>query len=273
MAMELFFELVLTLVVSFFCSFILAKLISLANDHDFENKTTHYHNFQPECKDYWETGKKFGFVSEIVGVEEFEELKLAQQQELSSESFGSFNFVEDNTKSHDELIREIEIVDLTEEGCEENSIDKSEIDMGLINEELGIYKDEMNCEIDGIKEGLLDDEEDDWEGIERSELEKRFGAAVAYVGSIDNANKLSSTLSNGLKLQLYGLHQVAIEGPCHLPQPMPLKFSARSKWNAWQQLGNMSPEMAMEQYINLVSTSIPEWMKDAFGDQVRKLHA
>lgn len=29
--------------------------------------------------------------------------------------------------------------------------------------------------------------------------------------------------------------------------------------NAWQSLGNMNPEVAMEQYVTLLSGSIPEW--------------
>ncbi|EXB28747.1 hypothetical protein L484_009433 [Morus notabilis] len=37
--------------------------------------------------------------------------------------------------------------------------------------------------------------------------------------------------------------------------------------NAWQQLGEMTPEMAMEQYIWLLSEKIPGWMRDRFrGD-------
>lgn len=114
---------------------------------------------------------------------------------------------------------------------------------------------------------LIELEDDwEWEGIERTELEKVFGAAVAFVGSVDNADRVSSLGSN-LKMQLYGLHKIATQGPCHEPQPMALKLSARAKWNAWQQLGNMSPEMAMELYISLLSGSIPGWMQDDFvGD-------
>lgn len=30
--------------------------------------------------------------------------------------------------------------------------------------------------------------------------------------------------------------------------------------HAWQRLGNMSPETAMEEYISLLTDSIPGWM-------------
>ncbi|XP_050205043.1 acyl-CoA-binding domain-containing protein 1-like isoform X2 [Mercurialis annua] len=115
-----------------------------------------------------------------------------------------------------------------------------------------------NSEIDHEEEDDEDDD-DDWEGIERSELERVFGAAVGYVGSISNAGDRKLSLGRDLKLQLYGLHKIATEGPCLVPQPNPLKVSARAKWNAWQQLGDISPEVAMEQYINLLWNNIPEW--------------
>ncbi|KAK3029802.1 hypothetical protein RJ639_038244 [Escallonia herrerae] len=105
-----------------------------------------------------------------------------------------------------------------------------------------------------------DAEEDDWEGIERSELEEVFATAANYVegrGKEDGDWKLGANL----ELQLYGLHKVAMEGPCYEAQPMALKVSARAKWNAWQRLGNMTPEVAMEQYIGLLSEKDPGWMK------------
>lgn len=32
--------------------------------------------------------------------------------------------------------------------------------------------------------------------------------------------------------------------------------------NAWQKLGNLSPETAMEQYIAIVSDKVPGWMEN-----------
>ncbi|KAL2505843.1 Acyl-CoA-binding domain-containing protein 3 [Abeliophyllum distichum] len=67
-------------------------------------------------------------------------------------------------------------------------------------------------------------------------------------------------------MQLYGLHKIAVEGPCHEPQPMALKVSARARWNAWQKLGSMNQEAAMEHYIRILSDSVPEWMQDFNAD-------
>ncbi|KAG6511873.1 hypothetical protein ZIOFF_029952 [Zingiber officinale] len=109
------------------------------------------------------------------------------------------------------------------------------------------------------KDGLLLDGEDDWEGIERSELEKLFGVAAEFVSSEKGGDAVSK-LSDEAQLLLYGLHKVATEGPCYEPKPMTLMVSARSKWYAWQRLGNMNPEAAMEEYIGLLNNSIPGWM-------------
>ncbi|KAI3462705.1 hypothetical protein Pfo_019368 [Paulownia fortunei] len=113
------------------------------------------------------------------------------------------------------------------------------------------------CRNRGISEDDGEGEEefiDDWEGIERTELEKIFGEAVVFVSSMSNDDQIGD-----VELQLYGLQKVALEGPCHGSQPMALKISARSKWNAWQKLGNMSREMAMEKYVDILSKAIPGW--------------
>ncbi|KAL8230953.1 hypothetical protein R6Q57_000731 [Mikania cordata] len=109
------------------------------------------------------------------------------------------------------------------------------------------------------KEGLISEEDDssdeDWEGVERSDLEKLFAMAADYGKLDDNLQSLESDT----QMQLYALHKIATEGPCHEAQPMALKVSARAKWNSWQKLGNMNPDVAMEQYIGLLSELIPGW--------------
>lgn len=116
------------------------------------------------------------------------------------------------------------------------------------------------------------DEDDDWEGIERTELERLFGAAVAFVGNKCNADRISN-IGSDAKMQLYGLHKIATVGPCHEPQPMALKVSARANWNAWKQLGNMTPENAMEQYVTILSRSIPWCIQDDIGVDIKQVSA
>ncbi|XP_047982367.1 acyl-CoA-binding domain-containing protein 3-like [Salvia hispanica] len=113
-----------------------------------------------------------------------------------------------------------------------------------------------------------DESDDDWEGVERSELERGFAEAVNYVecGGKGREEDRLARLGSDVQMQLYGLHKVALEGPCLESQPMALMVSARTKWNAWQGLGSMSRELAMEQYIQVLSENIPEWMHEHTTD-------
>ncbi|KAE8725747.1 Detected protein of unknown function [Hibiscus syriacus] len=86
---------------------------------------------------------------------------------------------------------------------------------------------------------------------------KVFGAAAKF---IEHNGDLG--MSNDFQMELYGLHKIATEGPCREPQPLAFMASSRSKWNAWQRLGNMNPEAAMEQYVTLLSDKVPGWMED-----------
>ncbi|XP_042010321.1 acyl-CoA-binding domain-containing protein 3-like isoform X2 [Salvia splendens] len=115
---------------------------------------------------------------------------------------------------------------------------------------------------------VRDESDDDWEGVERSELERGFAEAVNYVecGGKGREEDRLARLGSDVQMQLYGLHKVALEGPCLESQPMALMVSARTKWNAWQGLGSMSRELAMEQYIKVLSENIPEWMHEHTTD-------
>ncbi|XP_043710329.1 acyl-CoA-binding domain-containing protein 2-like isoform X3 [Telopea speciosissima] len=113
---------------------------------------------------------------------------------------------------------------------------------------------------------LEEDDDDDWEGVETTELDETFIAATAFVAAAA-ADRLSQKVSNDVQLQLYGLYKIATEGPCSTPQPSALKLSARAKWNAWQRLGAMPPEEAMQKYIMIVCELYPSW---AAGSTVKR---
>ncbi|KAL2644353.1 hypothetical protein R1flu_011940 [Riccia fluitans] len=98
---------------------------------------------------------------------------------------------------------------------------------------------------------------DDWEGVESSELEELFGAAATFVAT--QAVGPGLKVSNEDQLLLYGLYKCATEGPCRTAQPPAYRMSARAKWNAWQNLGDIGPEEAMNRYIALVSKMSPDW--------------
>ncbi|GMI77407.1 acyl-CoA-binding domain 3 [Hibiscus trionum] len=117
------------------------------------------------------------------------------------------------------------------------------------------------CQMKGLgdkeKDVKVENDDDDWERVEKSELDKLFRAAAEFI-----EHKGDLGMGNDVQMQLYGLHKIATEGPCRDPQPLVFMASSRSKWNAWQRLGNMNPEAAMEQYVTLLSDKVPGWMED-----------
>ncbi|XP_041021692.1 acyl-CoA-binding domain-containing protein 3-like [Juglans microcarpa x Juglans regia] len=141
------------------------------------------------------------------------------------------------------------------------------------SEEINRVEDCEVKETNEEKEVRFDSDEDDWEGIETTDLEKAFAAASTFVlesSSGDNEDPLAMAgVGTDLQMELYGLHRIATEGPCRDPQPMALKLFARAKWNAWQRLGRMSPEVAMEQYIKILSDKVPAWMEGEFAGGFR----
>lgn len=116
--------------------------------------------------------------------------------------------------------------------CEETGINRDEENV-CEGEGEGVeaFESDRSKESGGVSEGgsveEIAVEDDDWEGIERTELEKLFEAAVEIVRihDIDDPK-----FSGELKMRLSGLHKIAMEGPCREPPPMALKISARAKW-------------------------------------------
>ncbi|PON54267.1 Acyl-CoA-binding protein, ACBP [Parasponia andersonii] len=141
-------------------------------------------------------------------------------------------------------------------------------------EEVGVVGGELEGKDEANEVGLRgigdddDVEDDDWEGIERNELEKDFAAAVKFVesGAEDGGGRFAEA-GRDVQMELYGLRKVATEGPCHEAQPLAHDLAAQAKWNSWQRLGNLRPEMAMEQYITILSDKVPGWMEDHFAGE------
>ncbi|CAK7347455.1 unnamed protein product [Dovyalis caffra] len=156
----------------------------------------------------------------------------------------------------EEEVKQVNLVGSIRENREEEPIG---IELNVVEEEIGTFETDSKEKIEEVE--VNDDEDDDWEGIERSEMETIFGEAAKFVEESGDKDERLASVGTDVQMELYGLHKVATEGPCREQPPMALKVSARAKWNAWQRLGNMSPEAAMEQYIALVSDRAPGWME------------
>ncbi|XP_039129123.1 acyl-CoA-binding domain-containing protein 1-like isoform X1 [Dioscorea cayenensis subsp. rotundata] len=134
-----------------------------------------------------------------------------------------------------------------EDDIQEEADASGDGDSGVVKEDVGVSEDESD-------EG--------WEGIESTELDEAFSAATAFVAATA-ADRMAPKVSSDLQLELYGLYKIATEGPCTTPQPSAFKATARAKWNAWQKLGAMPPEEAMQKYIIIVTELYPNWAGDS----------
>ncbi|KAE8695844.1 Detected protein of unknown function [Hibiscus syriacus] len=188
---------------------------------------------------------QFEAVSKVEGFESGKEVEFVQETAKKVDDLGAEQARVDELKL-DEILLEKKIENIGEET-------EAEKETKVQSQMKGLGEEEKKVKI----ENGDDDDDDDWEGIEKSELDKVFAAAAKF---IEDYGDLGT--SNDFQMELYGLHKIATEGPCREPQPMAFMASSRSKWNAWQRLGNMNPEAAMEKYVTLLSDKVPGWMED-----------
>ncbi|KAJ0102344.1 hypothetical protein Patl1_05211 [Pistacia atlantica] len=161
-----------------------------------------------------------------------------------------------NTESNSQSKKTVVLLDENPRG--------PEADLGLRLAHDARETESMIAELGSVRNDSLpcsdydDDDDDDWEGVESTELDEMFSAATAFVAATA-ATSPAQKVSSDVQLQLYGLYKIATEGPCSTPQPSALKMTARAKWQAWQKLGAMPPEEAMQKYIDIVTELYPTW--------------
>lgn len=201
--MELFLELAFTVVLTLLLCYIISKLVSSSPNGETEKSDTKICVY--DCN--------FGVESAVRDseIEELFEIVESVEGEEEQENFAAEGFVNGIEENEGKLA--------------EQERNFGEIEVRLRNND-EIRVSRCKCEEKRENEGVVcDEEEDDWVGIERTELERLFGEALVFVGSRSNSEKVS-----GLKKKLYGLQKIATQGPCLEPQPMALKVSARAKW-------------------------------------------
>ncbi|XP_076242664.1 acyl-CoA-binding domain-containing protein 6 [Calliopsis andreniformis] len=87
-------------------------------------------------------------------------------------------------------------------------------------------------------------------------LEERFNKAATYLQT------LASKLNSNELLKFYALYKQATVGPCNIPKPNWYQMQSRQKWEAWNNLNNMSHDDAMDNYIQELSKINPSWEED-----------
>lgn len=80
-----------------------------------------------------------------------------------------------------------------------------------------------------------------------------FEKAANYLPS------LMAKLDQTQLISLYAHYKQATEGTCTTPKPGFFDYKGKQKWNAWSELGDMSKEDAMRQYIKTIKSIDPDW--------------
>lgn len=93
-----------------------------------------------------------------------------------------------------------------------------------------------------------------------TDLEETFDRAAKYLQT------LVSELDSTQLLGFYGLYKQATVGPCDVPRPTWYQVQAKHKWEAWKNLGDMSRETAMADYVHAVARINPSWEAEARAD-------
>lgn len=77
--------------------------------------------------------------------------------------------------------------------------------------------------------------------------EEKFRAAVNVIRNLPKNGSYQP--SHELMLRFYSYFKQATEGPCMAPRPAFWEVVKKMKWEAWNRLGNMSQEEAMNNYV------------------------
>lgn len=85
-------------------------------------------------------------------------------------------------------------------------------------------------------------------------LSETFNQAANHLVS------LVQNLDNKTLLELYGYYKQGQIGPCNVPKPSWYDMKAKSKWEAWNNLGNLSQDDAKTIYIDKVKKLDPNFL-------------
>lgn len=100
----------------------------------------------------------------------------------------------------------------------------------------------------------------DLEELGISDTEDDFNKAANHV------QRLATSTDNKTLLTLYGYYKQATEGPCNIPKPSWYDMKAKSKWEAWSNLGDLSQEKAKNLYVETVKNLDPHFQIEKTDD-------
>eukprot|EP01124_Arcella_intermedia_P035744 TRINITY_DN9182_c0_g1_i1.p2 TRINITY_DN9182_c0_g1~~TRINITY_DN9182_c0_g1_i1.p2 ORF type:complete len:239 (-),score=65.80 TRINITY_DN9182_c0_g1_i1:1336-2052(-) len=88
-----------------------------------------------------------------------------------------------------------------------------------------------------------------------------------FDGAIEIVRKGGFNVTQDEQLKFYAYYKQVMEGPCKTSAPSFWDFTAKAKWNAWNSLGDMSPQDAKRNYVQLLTKLVPNWNQQDYVPQ------
>ncbi|GJQ67957.1 hypothetical protein Trydic_g16714 [Trypoxylus dichotomus] len=76
--------------------------------------------------------------------------------------------------------------------------------------------------------------------------------SVVFTKAANHLPTLLSNVDNQTLATLYGYYKQATEGPCKTSKPSWFDIKGKTKWEAWNKLGDMSPTQARLAYVDII---------------------
>lgn len=95
-------------------------------------------------------------------------------------------------------------------------------------------------------------------------LEEEFSRATKFIErSHDRFEQIDL-------LKFYGFYKQATVGKCNVSKPGIFNMTGRTKWSAWNELGDLTKEEAMKGYVQHLTDLIPDWDQPSDGEKDAK---
>ncbi|CAH1099912.1 unnamed protein product [Psylliodes chrysocephalus] len=83
--------------------------------------------------------------------------------------------------------------------------------------------------------------------------------SVSFTKAANRLQKILPNVDNQMLLTLYGYYKQGMEGSCNIPKPSWYDYKAKSKWESWNKLGDMSRKEAKQRYIDALKVVDPSF--------------
>lgn len=111
----------------------------------------------------------------------------------------------------------------------------------------------------------MDFDDDNLKERSQSDINREeFNRAADYLQHLVNK------LDQNTLLTFYGLYKQGTIGACNISKPGIFNMQARAKWNAWNDLKDMTQETAMERYVTKLNAIVPNWDDKAASENGEK---